>query len=108
MAAVKSVTYTPEMTAQVVEMYSVEGLTVADIAAAVGRSEASVIAKLSREGVYKAKKVAAKAKGPTKAVMIATIAAAIGATEEFLESLEKATSPALEAVMKALTAKTAE
>ena len=108
MAAVKSVTYTPEMTAQVVEMYATKSLTVADIAAAVGRSEASVIAKLAREGVYKAKKATAKEKGLTKAVMVATIAAAVGATAEVLESLEKATAPALELVMKALTAKTAE
>lgn len=105
MAAVKSVTYTPEMTAQVVEMYTVEGLAVADIAAAVGRSEASVIAKLAREGVYKVKAKTVGARGLTKAVMIATIAAAIGATEEALESLEKATAPALDTLMKALTAK---
>jgi hypothetical protein len=107
MATEKIVSYTPELTADVVKRYTA-GEAVADIAAAVGRTVASVIAKLSREGVYKSPKAVAKAKGLTKAGMIASIAASVGVAEEVLESLEKATSPALAIVMAALAAKAAE
>lgn len=93
--------YTPEMTTEVITAYQ-NGETVEAIAARLGKSTRSVVAKLAREGVYQAK---AKAKGqhaPKKAELIAEIAFAIGTNEELLESLEKATKDALELIAKAV------
>lgn len=104
MASEKTVTYTAEQTATLVEGYTA-GQTVESLAEAVGKSVRSVVAKLSREGVYKAK-TKAKAEGTrvTKAQMVAMIAVALGTSEEAVESLEKATHEALELVAKALQA----
>lgn len=95
--------YTPEMTKDVVTSYQA-GESVEAIATRLGKSTRSIVAKLAREGVYKAK---AKAKGdhaPKKAELIAEIAFAIGTNEELLESLEKATKDALELIAKAVKA----
>lgn len=104
MASEKTVTYTAEQTSALVEGYKA-GQTVEALAEAVGKSVRSVVAKLSREGVYKAK-TKAKAEGArvTKAQMVAMIATALGTSEEVVESLEKATHEALELVAKALVA----
>ena len=99
--------YTDEQTAQVINAYVVEGKTVEDIAEAIGKSVRSIVAKLSREGVYQAKAKTAGAARVTKAVLIAQIAAQIGASEESLESLEKANHNALELVMQGLMNKVA-
>ena len=96
-----AVNYTAEMTEKVVEMYKA-GEAVESIANAVGRTVRSVIAKLSREGVYESKAKAAGAKRVTKADMVGKIAEAIGAEAGKLESLEKASHEALELVTKAL------
>ena len=93
--------YTAEMTKDVVEAYQA-GETVEAIAARLGKSTRSVVAKLSREGVYKAKAKAKGAQAPKKAELIAEIAFAIGTNEELLESLEKATRDALELIAKAV------
>lgn len=99
-----TVQYTPEQTSQVVELYT-GGASVEFIAEMIGKSVRSVIAKLSREGVYKAKdKTKTGSERVTKAMLVAQIAAQVGATEEALESLEKASKEALEMVAKALTA----
>ncbi len=101
MASEKIVSYTPEQTAQLVAGYTA-GEPVEALAVSVGKSVRSVIAKLSREGVYAPK---TKAKGEarvTKAMLVALIAAKVGASEEALESLEKATHEALELVANAL------
>ncbi len=50
----KTVNYTPEQTAAIVADYG-NGVSVEAIAVAVGKSVRSVVAKLSREGVYKPK-----------------------------------------------------
>ena len=89
--------YTPEQTAQMVELYT-GGASVAFIAEMIGKSAKSVIAKLSREGVYKAK-AKAKTSASTvvrKAQLIEAIAARAGVPAEKLDSLEKATKEALE------------
>lgn len=100
----KTVNYTAEVTAEVVERY-IAGEAVESIAAAVGKSVRSVVAKLSREGVYKAKAEKAKAeKGVTKASLIEAIAKEVGVASEKLESLEKATKEALVIVAGALGA----
>ena len=86
--------YTPEQTEQLLQGYN-EGLTVETLALQLGKSTRSIVAKLSREGVYKAK-TAAKATRVTKAQLVSLIAYKVGASEEVLESLEKATHEALE------------
>lgn len=94
--------YTEAQTAEVVKAYT-EGQTIEAIATAIGKSARSVIAKLAREGVYKAKdKAKVGSERVTKAMLVAKIAAAVGASEEALESLEKASKEALELVAKAL------
>lgn len=87
--------YNVEMTNTIVEGYKA-GQTVEALAALVGRSTRSVIAKLSREGIYVAKQRAPGAVKTTKADLIAKIAEKYGVTEVDLESLEKATKAALE------------
>lgn len=105
MSAEKLVNYTPEMTAELVATYVAEPTeaTVANLAEKFGKTVKSVIAKLSREGVYhsKAKETAGK-REMTKAEMVADIAKLVGATDEQLESLEKATGPALRMVRNGL------
>lgn len=93
--------YTPEMTATVVEGFKA-GESVEALATKVGKTVRSVIAKLSKEGVYKASEKPAGKREMKKAEMVAEISKEIGVSEEVLESLEKATSPALMAVLKAL------
>lgn len=97
----KTVNYTAEMTAKMVDMYKA-GEAVETIATAVGRTVRSVIAKLSREGVYASKAKIAGTKRVTKADLVAKIAEAIEADPAKLESLEKASHEALELVAKAL------
>jgi hypothetical protein len=81
------------------------GQTVEALAAELGKTARSVIAKLSKEGVYKAKAKEAGKREMLKSEMVAKIAGFVGATEEQVESLEKATGPALTFVLKALQAK---
>lgn len=95
--------YTPEMTMEVVNSYKT-GDTVEMIAERTGKSVRSVVAKLSREGVYVAKSKAKSVAAPRKAELIAEIATAIGTSEELIESLEKATREALELIAKAVKA----
>lgn len=101
MTATKIVNYTPEQTEKVKADY-LAGVTVEAIAEAVGKTVRSVRAKLSKEGVYVSKAKEAGKREMLKAEMVAEIAAEIGVSEEVLESLEKATGPALMAVLKAL------
>lgn len=98
----KTVNYTEAQVREVVEAYKA-GTAVETIAAAVGKSVRSVVAKLSREGVYVAK---TKAKGEgrvTKADLVAKVAAAVGVDAAALESLTKASHEALEALANAVT-----
>lgn len=99
-----NVNYTQEVTADIVARY-VAGEAVEAIAQAVGKSTRSIVAKLSREGVYKSK---AKAKGEarvTKDELVAKIAEHIGVAEDTIDSLEKATAGTLKIVLAALEAK---
>ena len=93
--------YTPEQTAQLVTSYQA-GVAVEQLAADMGKTGRSVVAKLSREGVYVAKTKTAAAGRVTKADMVAKIAAATGADLEVLASLEKATHEALEVLVAKL------
>lgn len=89
------VQYTPEQTSALVEAFA-SGTSVEALATQFGKSVRSVIAKLSREGVYKAKEKASGATVVRKAQLIEALAAKHGVSAEALASLEKATKEALE------------
>ena len=100
----KAQNYTAEQTAQLVAEYiaNPSQATVEALANKLGKTARSVVAKLSKEGVYVSKAKAAGKREMLKAEMVAELAKLVGATEEQLESLEKATGPALQLVLKAL------
>jgi transposase-like protein len=92
----KAVNYTPEQTAKMVADYA-EGVTVETIAKELGKTVRSVVAKLSREKVYKAKEYKTKTgEIPVKKDAHADyIGEALGLTEADTESLTKANKVAL-------------
>lgn len=108
-AKVKVENYTPAMTAQIKADYAA-GVDVATIAANVGKSLRSVVAKLSREQVYKKAEYVAKdgSKAETKGEIVANIAAKLGVAQEVVGSLESATKQALKAVLAGLEASEVE
>jgi len=59
MATEKTVNYTAEQTAQVIADYTA-GVSIETIAASIGKSSRSIIAKLSRMGAYKKKEYVTK------------------------------------------------
>lgn len=93
----KTVNYTAEQTVALVNRYKA-GEAVETLATAYGKSVKSVVAKLVREGVYKPKEAAAgeKAKRVTKAQMVKDMAYQCGVEASVLESLEKASTEALQ------------
>ena len=99
----KVVNYTPEQTLKMVADYQA-GATVETIAESMGKTVRSVVAKLSREGVYQ-KKVY-KTKTGEAVVKKDAHADAIGAIlrlpENDIESLTKANKSALKAIFDAL------
>ena len=103
MTAAKSVNYTPEQTQQIIADYAA-GQTVETIAQNLGKSVRSIVAKLSREGVYKKKEY--KTKTGEIVVKKDAHADAIGAIlqlpENDIESLTKANKTALRAIFEAL------
>lgn len=106
MAATKQVNYTAEQTAEMVSAYVANPTqeTVALFAEKFGKSVRSVVAKLSREGCYKAKTY--ETKNGEKPVKKDSMADAIGAvlklTEAETESLTKANKTALVKIFSAL------
>jgi hypothetical protein len=103
MAKEKAVNYTPEMALAVVSDYKA-GVSVEDIAEKVGKSVRSVVAKLSREGVYKAKEYVSKTgeKPVKKDAHADAIGAVLKLTEAEIESLTKANKTALAKIFTAL------
>lgn len=99
----KTVNYTPEMTAEMVAAFTANPTkeTVAALAAKMGKNVRSVIAKLSREGVYKkAEYVTKKGEKPeTKEHKVARIAEAMGVTAEKLAGLENASKATLDLIL---------
>jgi len=93
----KPVNYTPEQTAQLVANYKA-GATVEALATMFGKTTRSVVAKLSREGVYQAKSKATVAR-VKKAELVDRIAVLCSATPEAFDSLEKANHEVLEAIL---------
>lgn len=92
--------YTPEQTLQLVEGYKA-GQTVEMLAQAMGKTTRSVVAKLSREGVYQAK-TRAVTNRVRKADLVDKLAQACGVAPEVFESLEKANHDVLEALVAKL------
>ena len=103
MTATKKMNYTPEQTLAIVADYR-SGVAVEKIAEGLGKSLRSVVAKLSREGVYE-KKVY-KTKTGEAVVKKDAHADAIGAvlklTEAETDSLTKANKSALVKIFTAL------
>lgn len=97
----KTVNYTPDLTKELVDRY-VAGETVEALAEALGKTTRSVVAKLSREGVYKAKSKATGVARVKKAELVDKLALACGVAPEVFESLEKANHDVLEALVAKL------
>lgn len=99
----KTVNYTAEQTSAMVADY-VAGVTVESIAEKLGKSVRSVVAKLSREGVYKAKTYVSKTgeKPVKKDVHADAIGAILRLSENDIDSLTKANKTALKAIFDAL------
>lgn len=92
----KTVNYTPEMTTKMVADYAA-GVSVETIAKELGKTVRSVVAKLSREKVYKAKEYVSKTgeKPVKKDAWADYIGEALGMSEADTESLTKANKTAL-------------
>lgn len=99
----KSVNYTPEQTLQMVADYQ-SGVSVETIAENLGKTVRSVVAKLSREKVYKAKTYVSKTGEPVvkKDAHADAIGAILRLPENDIESLTKANKSALKAIFDAL------
>lgn len=99
----KTVNYTPEQTLKIVADYK-SGVAVETIAENLGKSVRSIVAKLSREGVYQ-KKVYKTKTGESvvrKDAHADAIGAILGLSENETESLTKANKTALEKIFSAL------
>jgi len=101
--AEKVVNYTPEQTAQMVSDYTA-GVTVEKIAESLGKTVRSVVAKLSREGVYKKKEYVSKTgeKPVKKDAHADAIGAILKLSEGEIDSLTKANKSALKTIFEAL------
>ena len=95
----KAVNYTAEQTAKMVADYQA-GVTVETIAAEMGKTVRSIVAKLSREKVYKAKTYVSKTgEAVVKKDSVADyIGEALGLSEADTESLTKANKTALKMI----------
>ena len=96
----KTANYTPEQVEQLVEGYK-NGMAVEQLALEPGKSVRSIVAKLSREGVYQAK-TRVVTNRVRKAELVDQLAQACGVAPEVFESLEKANHDVLEALVAKL------
>lgn len=99
----KSVNYTAEQTVAIVAAYQA-GETVEALAEQFQKSVRSIVAKLSREGVYKKKEYVGKTgeKPVKKDTTADAIGAILGLAENDIESLTKANKNALKKIFEAL------
>jgi hypothetical protein len=99
----KAVNYTETQTADLKARYAA-GESVVDLAKAFGKTTRSIVAKLSREGVYKAKEYVSKTseKPVAKEQIIEQIANLLGVESEKLGGLEKANKAALKLIFDGL------
>lgn len=94
MAQEKVVNYTDAQTSQLVSAYQ-NGVAVEKLALEMGKTVRSVVAKLSREGVYQAKSKTNHAR-VTKAELVLELSALLDVQDvAVLESLEKCSHEAL-------------
>lgn len=102
-AKVKTPNYTDEQTAKAKADYAA-GVSVEVIAQSLGKTARSVIAKLSKEGVYKAKEYVSKTgeKPVKKDAHADAIGAVLKLSEGEIESLTKANKTALVKIFAAL------
>jgi hypothetical protein len=103
MASEKIVNYTPEQTLTLVADYRA-GVSVEALAMSMGKSVRSIVAKLSREGVYQKKEYKTKTGEPVvkKDAHADAIGAILRLPENDVESLTKANKSALKAIFEAL------
>lgn len=99
----KTVNYTQDQVEKLVFAYQ-SGQSVESIADGMGKSVRSVVAKLSREGVYQAKSYVSKTGvKPVKKDLVADqIAAILNLTESEADSLTKANKTALNKILAGL------
>lgn len=101
--AEKTLNYTPEQTLKMVADYQA-GVSTEEIAQALGKTIRSVVAKLSREGVYQKKTYVTKTgeKPVKKDAHADAIGAILQLSEGEIDSLTKANKTALVKIFQAL------
>lgn len=97
----EKVNYTEAQVTELVAAYTA-GTSIEDLAARFSKSTKSIVAKLSREGVYKSKAKASAKTRVTKADLVRKLEVEVGAVEGQLETLEKASHEALEFLVSKL------
>lgn len=106
MATTKTENYTAEQVAAMLSAYNElpTKATVESLASKMGKSTRSIIAKLSREGVYQKAERVSKSGAPVqkKDGIADAIGAVLKMTEAEVESLTKANKTALDKIFKAL------
>lgn len=97
----KAVNYTAEQSVKLVADF-LAGSSVETLAKTFGKSTRSIVAKLSREGVYKAKERASKTGGAviSKEAFVALIADKLECSADDLGGLEKANKTTLERILR--------
>ena len=105
MATEKIANYTAEQTAELIETYTATPTkaTVEALAVKLGKTTRSIVAKLAKEKVYVSEAKASAKRAMLKSEMITKLAKLTGRTEDQLESLEKATGPALMAMIATMS-----
>ena len=103
--ATKTVNYTPEQTANMLADYAA-GVSTEVIALNMGKTIRSVVAKLSREKAYVAKKYVSKTGAAVvkKDTVADAIGERLGMSEAEIESLTKANKTALQKIFAAMHA----
>ena len=99
--------YTDEMVSAMVKQYEAEPTldTVATLAQEFGKTTRSIIAKLSREGVYKAQPRTTKTGEPVvrKDELVAEIATMLGIDDSTIATVSKATKADLKNLVQRLS-----
>ena len=105
----KAVNYTPEQEARLSAGYT-GGMTPEELASEMGKTARSVVAKLSRMGIYKKKEYVSKTgeKPVKKDEQADKLAALVGLTEADADSLTKANKTALGKILAVLEAALAD
>ena len=96
------INYTDEQTTELVNAYQ-QGEAVEALAERFQKSVRSIVAKLSREGVYQPKTKAKGAGRVTKAALVQYLEEMLQLDPQVLQSLEKAQISALQALAAAIT-----